>query len=317
MKSYRSDWPEIGLEASLIEGPQDACTAHEDPLRIVVSRELERGVHARLLSTINELETRLYPFPCFELVMTAGIEGPLNDPQRRVLTEWATDSVNGLLARLPASTPYVYSKVVAGEPLHSALLKAGFTPVEHRCLFRCEIGDLASSTIDEARYGIDFVTLTQLPPELREMYRQQILDICSEAFRTGYSRHFQDPALSRAAPGSEYISALMKTNFVNVPSSGIILAVHASTSQLWGFSVVGRKSRLVDRTYTQLLSAVRPVYHHRGVYRGLTARIAEFFPPDAILLNVTHKQSTALQNAYRSSRKKHLADTVVLRRLGT
>jgi hypothetical protein len=317
VKRYRSDWPEVGLDASFVDEVDDTWVEEADIAQFINTGGIDRGIHAQILAVVNEFETGLYPFPCYELKMITRIDGPLRDAEYGILAEQAENAIEDVLARLPAGQRYVYSKVVPGEPLYAALLNAGFEPVENRCLYHCRIGELSPSSLRERGNDVGYMAMDQVPPTLLEKYREQILDICRQAFQTGYSRHFQDPVLTREVSGLDYITALMKSNFINVPSSGFMLGAGKDTSELWGFSVVGRKSGLVDRTYTQLLSAVHPGFRRRGVYRGLTALISDVFPSQAKLLNVTHEQSMALWNAYRSSGKRPLADTVVLRRFGS
>ena len=79
--------------------------------------------------------------------------------------------------------------------------------------------------------------------------------------------------------------------------------------------MVGRKPGLNCDVYTQLLSAVRTGYRDRNIYQGITRFLAGRLPPDAVLLNVTHADNLPMRASYQRSGRRHLADTVVMRRV--
>lgn len=315
--TYRSNWPEVGLGSPWIQVSEQALPIPASTEWSCLAHDKRSDVTFQLRGVLNGFETGFYQIPCWELRMetvypedeTVGIL----DSQS--LQDGLKDSIFSLLSELPAKQAYVYAKVVAGEPLHVALTGAGFEAVEHRRLFKCDIGDLVAAAAHEVVSGISYLTLAQLPENMHAYYQDQILDICKESFQTGNSRHFRDAYLSERISGVEYILAVMGLNFAHVAANGFLLAVDQKTGEVSGFSVVGRKPTLQEETYTQLLSAVRPSWRGHHIYQGLTRLLADVFSKSATLLNVTHAQTETIQRAYQNSGRNHIADTIVIRKI--
>jgi len=234
-----------------------------------------------------------------------------------MLREHVDELVHQVMDAPPWNTAYVCSKVVKGEPLYDALLRVGFEAVEHRRLYICQVRDIISGPLSPSAGDIQLASFAAIAPEQIRSYREQILDICREAFdQKGYSRHFTDPVLLKRLPGIAYILAAMELNFERVEPAHFLVAVDVdSDHQVCGFSAIGRRSGFKAGICTQILSAVRKAYRGRGIYRGLTNLLSQTLPHDATLLNVTHVGNAAIQRAYQGSGRVHLADTVVLRRI--
>jgi hypothetical protein len=266
-------------------------------------------------ASLNEFETGFYEVACWdfrlELYCPDGTMDPLNAIGLRGFLE---ESIANLLDAISGEAVYVSSKVVASEPLYRDLVTIGFEQVEHRSIYKCKVGELIVAEQSNTEKVLDYLSLAQMPRDLRGSYRRQLLEVCAESFGDGWSRHFRDPCLINIRSGVEYILGLMHRNFQNIAPEGFLLAVDQVDGTLAGFSVVGRKPNLEKETYTQLLSAVRPSYRGAGVYRGLTRLLRSSFPEDAVLLNVTHIQNESIQRAYKDSGRMPLADTVVVRR---
>lgn len=107
----------------------------------------------------------------------------------------------------------------------------------------------------------------------------------------------------------------MELNFERLDAESFLLAVERGSARVCGFSVVGKKAGLSSNMYTQLLSAVRKEYQGRDIYLGLTRRLVQRLPQDAVLLNATHAGNIAMQLVYQRSGRIHLADTIVVRRV--
>jgi hypothetical protein len=218
------------------------------------------------------------------------------------------------LLRAPWSHAYVATKVVQEEPLCQVLTDAGFEQVEHRCLYKSNVSKLHISQ-DRLNNSIQYQSLAAISTNQRDGIREQILEICTEGFQRGYSRHFADGFLLQRAPGLTYILDVMKLNFERVPSHLILLALDADSGRLCGFSILSERPGLGRPQYTQLFSAVRDVYRGKGVYAGLTQLLTEILPNEAQLLNVTHEENRAMRRAYQETGRIHYADTLVLRRI--
>lgn len=315
MMAYRSDWPETGLSNPLVpvsgvpflksSNTEWGCSTYDKP----------SGITFRLRAILNEFETEFYQIPFWDLRMEVfysdDIPGLLNTI---TLQDFLKSSIHKLTSEFSTQSAYIYAKTVDSEPLNIELLRMGFEAVEHRCLYKCRIGDLAVSTPSKVGSGVEYLSLAQLSRNMHPHYQEQILDVCKESFKTGSSRHFVDPHLTKRIVGIEYILAIMRLNFEKVTPDGFLLAIDQNTGAVAGFSVVGKKPTLEEQTYTQLLSAVRSSYRGSGIYRGLTRLLAHTYPEDALLLNVTHIQNESIQRAYQDSGRTHLADTIIVRR---
>lgn len=316
---YRSDWPEVGLPTALNKPRSSASfNTNLDDGRWVKETRTSNAI-SRWVAKQSQFESNLYGFPVWSLyweiddadsnLLTVRLDAP-------PLLELVDEAVCQLTDVLPWGIAYVFAKLVKDEPLCAAMCQVGFEEVEHRCIYRCQVRDIVSRAVLLAQDGIQFTSLAATAPEQLRAYRQQILDICREAFEVkGHSRHFTDPILLKQRPGVAYILDVMALNFEHVMPDRFLVAVDTGSDQVCGFSVVGKKPGLGEDVYTQLLSAVRQTHRGRGIYRGLTSLMARIMPQDATLLNVTHTDNRAIQRAYQGSGRTHLADTVVLRRV--
>ncbi len=224
--------------------------------------------------------------------------------------------LTGLKLRRFAGGSYLFTRVVKSEALYRPLLESGFAQVEERRLYRTRIGDLLQGESSQPDSGPYFTSLAEAPRERYDSLRAQIFEICGEAFgKRGFSRHFTDSFLFERLPGHAYIKAAMELNFQRQQAASFLVAVDRSWDLLYGFSVLGRKHGLNCDIYTQLLSAVRTGHRDRNIYQGITRFLADRLPPDAILLNATHADNLPMQAAYQRSGRRHLADTVVMRRV--
>jgi ribosomal protein S18 acetylase RimI-like enzyme len=316
---YRSDWPEAGLPDSLSEQrPADFPVPRSDCRSWVQQAEL-CGALFRWSASPSEFESALYGLPVWNLHFE--IEDPVGDvlvssPGDPKLAEHVGGLASQILDDPPWGSGYVSAKVVGGEPPSEALLSTGFVPVEYRRLFRCKVRDHAVRQDARPQTGLWVTSLASVPAHRLESYREQVLDICRQAFgERGLSRHFTDPILLARLPGIVYIMALMRQNFEHVPLDRFLVAIDTATDEVCGFSAIGRKPGLGETTFTQLLSAVHKAYRGQGVYQGLTRLLSETLPQDATLLNVVQTGNRAIQRAYEGSGRLHLADTVVLRRV--
>jgi hypothetical protein len=233
-----------------------------------------------------------------------------------ILAELIMEGVRKLMASPNWENAYISAKVVKEETLYSALLQYGFQTIEFRRIYSCKIHELESSEFADPENRILYSTLATIPSLDIASHQEQILAITKDSFaQNGHTRHFTDSFLFNRCPGIKYILEVMKLNFENIAPSNFLLAFDNDLSAVCGFSVVGRKPCLQGNIYTQLLSAVSREYRGRGIYRGLTHLLSQTFPPDAQLLNVTHVENHKIQRAYEGSGRKHLADTVVMRRI--
>ncbi len=309
---YRSDWPEIGLSSAISEQAQLPVPVGRQSDWIEESRADEFIL--RWVFSQDKFESQLYDFPIWNFRLESDDTGRgILHPQDSRLGAAAASAIGGLIASPRLAPSYLFSRVVKPEPLYATLLEWGFQEVEMRCIYRTQVGVLAGkqSAPDES---IRFASLAEIAQDQRGCFREQIFELCAEAFRQGYSRHFTDPFLWARRPGLAYIVAAMNLNFERLDPDAFLLAVDGN-SRLCGFSVVGKKPGLTSQTYTQLLSAVRTSHQDRRVYQGMTQFLVERLPRDAVLLNATHAGNTAMRNAYERSGRAHLADTVVMRRI--
>lgn len=322
MRSYplhhRSDWPEVGLATACDDGKLPPLPPRFESATGWVHETRGENLAVRWLAAQSAFESQLYGFPIWDLRVESGFDGggaPQDDFLPRLQEHLAVE-FDRVLEASPWESAYVCSKVVAGEPLHHALLRHGFEQIEHRRLFKTPVRDMAAGKSEESERSINFTSLAGVAPDRLAKYRGDILDICREAFgRTGFSRHFTDPFLLKRRPGLDYILAAMQQNFDRLPLAGFLVALPEDADQVAGFSVFGEKPGLTGATHTQLLSAVRGEYRGRGVYGGLTRLLWQSLPRDATLLNVTHAENRGMQNAYHKSGRVGLADTVIMRRV--
>ena len=315
---HRSDWAEVGLPAPCAGGslpplPPGSGTAGR------WMRETRGGALAvRWLAAQNAFESRLYGFPIWDLRIEAGLDGAGSAPGDLFtpLQEHLAVDIDRLLGAPPWGAAYVCSKVVAGEPLHHALSRIGFEQIELRRIYKTSASGMASGKPSDSDRTISFTSLAEVAPERRARCREQIFDICREAFgHKGFSRHFTDPFLLERRAGLDYILAAMQLNFDRLPPAGFLVAVDEQLDRVAGFSVFGEKPGFIGATHTQLLSAVHGAYRGSGVYGGLTRLLWHSLPPDATLLNVTHVENLGMQSAYQKSGRVRLADTVIVRRV--
>jgi GNAT superfamily N-acetyltransferase len=306
---YRSDWPQLGLDGPLSDGNSR------------VYSEAWQGTGNskwRWISELDDFESQLYEIPIWNLrleILDSGegwLAGGLNNNTR--LTHSLQDILQQFLERAPWSHAYVAAKVVQDEPLCQVLIDAGFEQVEHRCLYRSNVGKLRISR-DSLNNSVRYQSLAAVASNQRDGAREQILEICKEGFKRGYSRHFSDDFLLQRAPGLTYILDVMKRNFERVPLHLFLLALDADSDRLCGFSILGERPGRGEPQYTQLLSAVRKAYRGKGVYAGLTQLLTETLPNEAQLLNFTHAENHAMRRAYQNTGRLHYADTLVLRRI--
>ncbi len=315
MMAYRSDWPETGLSNPSVPVSEVPFLKSSNTEWGCSTHDKRSGITFRLCAVLNEFETGFYQIPSWDLRMEVFYQQNIPDPLNTIaLQDFLKNSIHKLVCEFSTQPAYIYAKTVASEPLYIELIGMGFEAVEHRCLYKCRIGDLVVSTPSTVGSGVDYLSLAQLPSNLHPHYQEQILDVCKESFQTGSSRHFIDPYLTQRIAGVEYIFAIMRLNFEKVTPDGFLLAIDKNTGAVAGFSVIGKKPTLEEQTYTQLLSAVRSSYRGSGIYRGLSRFLAYTFPKDALLLNVTHIQNESIQRAYQDSGRTHLADTVIVRR---
>jgi len=279
-----------------------------------------RGEHlaVRWLASQDTFESRLYGFPIWSLRIEASFDNASGSEADffALLQEHLAVELDRLLGALPWGPGYVCSKVVAGEPLHGALSRCAFEPVEQRRLYLTPVAGMSSGETAEGDRAIRFTSLEEIAPARHGACREQMLDICREAFgANGFSRHFTDPFLLERRSGLDYILAVMQLNFERLPPGDFLVAVHTGSDRIAGFSVVGKKPGVTGASHTQLLSAVSKDYRGSGVYQGLTRLLWQTLPPGATLLNVTHVDNRAMQRSYLQSGRVHLADTVLVRRV--
>ena len=316
---YRSDWPEVGLSMPVNKLDSQAHIFQFQADKTWVQEKIISGVESRWIATRSTFETNLYGLPVwnlhFELEDEAGamLNLRLDDPK---LQDIIKIRINRLVKAPPWKTAYVMSKLVKNEFLYDALHKVGFEEVECRCLYRSNVRDIASKTLPFSQDNIKVTSLAAIAPEQIPSYRQQVLEICQEAFENeGYSRHFTDPVLKERLPGVAYIQAVMALNFKHIAPNHFLVALDICSNNVCGFSVVGKKPGLSKNIYTQLLSVVKKEYRGQKIYHAFSSCLLQILSPDSILLNVTHSKNRNIQKAYRKSGRVHLVDTVVMRRL--
>ncbi len=309
---YQSDWAEAGFHS-----PLNSRAPGSEGNRSVHEREID-GAQFRWVVHENSFESEFYGIPVLELRMEVSdpglvfLDDGLDNPGlgEQVRTETAL-----FLEGHAWESSYLYSRIIKNEPLYNALLELGFKEVEQRSLYGCRFGEL-----EIGRSGtppgndVHFSTLADLSEDQSQSAQKQIISICREAFDQGFSRHFRDEFLSGIRPGVEYILLAMELNFRKL-DPGHILIASSIDGQVCGFSAVGTKSGFDGDVYTQLLSAVSSPWRGRGIYRSLTSLLARIFPGNAELLNVTHTRNRSIRKAYAASGRKHIADTVILRRV--
>jgi len=305
----RSDWPEAGLPGAIgTRGP----AAHGQPDWLDETRV--GALLLRWVATTDAFESALYHLP----VVTARVE--MEGPDAATLLgagEAARDEflswTRGCLAAIPWPACYLMAKVVRGGLLHDALAGHAFEEVERRSLYRTPVGDLVAPS--PASSGLVFTTMADLEPDVHDRYREEMLEICAEAFEHGHSRHFHDSFLLARASGLDYIRGAMRLNVDHVAPGFFLLAIDPAHDRLSAFSVVGSKRGLAEETFTQLLTGVRREYRGQGVYQGLTGLLKRVLPREGVLVNATHADNAAMEAAYRRSGRIHVSDTVVLRRV--
>jgi len=316
---YRSDWPEVGLSTALNKWSLLGLTDRFNNDHDWVHDARRHGATLRWIADQNEFESGLYGLPIWDLYLEVeDIDGSVLTGRldSTILQEVLGDGVRQLLDVPPwGGDAYVSSKLVKDEPLYDALIQVGFEEVEHRCIYICKIRDLSIKPSTSSTDNIWITSLSAIDPKHLSSYREQILNMCHEAFTKGHSRHYTDMVLLEQLPGIAYILAAMELNFRHVLPENFLVAVDVDSDQLCGFSVIGKKPGLLTNVYTQLLSAVGKMYRGQGVYGSLTNLLSQTLPQDASLLNITQIGNRAMQRAYHDSGRVHLADTVVLRRV--
>jgi hypothetical protein len=312
---YRSDWPEIGLSCAINERGMNVGTTQHGNLPDWTDEWHSPEFAFRWVVFQDTFESNLYQFGVwnFHLELESPVSGCLSDTR---LPAAIAAAVERLKAGPFSERSYLFTRVVKTEPLYTPLLEFGFAEVEERRLYRTRISDLLRGVSPYLDNGVCFASLADAPPERYESLRAQIFEISVEAFESGgFSRHFTDAFLYERLPGQTYIQATMELNFQRQQADSFLVAVDQDWKCLYGFSVVGRKPRLNCDIYTQLLSAVRLGYRDRDIYQGITRFLVETLPLDAVLLNATHVDNFPMQAAYQRSGRRHLADTVVMRRV--
>ncbi len=309
---YQSDWAEAGLISPL--NSYTSCASERNCVR----EKNASGAEFRWIVKENGFESGFYGFPVLELRLE------VDDPDGVFLTSRMDNAdlnrelyleTSDIMRNPSWGKAYLYSRLIRNEPFFGALDRLDFIEVELRRLYRCRFGDLQRTRDNgDIGSGVKFCTLSDFSPEKIPGLNEQILGLCREAFHSGHTRHFNDPLLSGIRSGTEYILAVMELNFRKVDPGHFLVAVEEESRGICGFSVFGEKTGVEGGVYTQLLSAVSGPYRGKGIYRGLTELASRIFPPDAGLLNVTHVRNRKIQRAYQGSGRRHVADTVVLRR---
>ncbi len=313
---YRSDWPEVGLAAALGERTSEPAEARARADWTVQSRV--DGILTTWIAAKCGFESELYGFPIWEcrLEVEPADEGFLDVLSSARLNKAIAAGIRQLVAAPPPGATYLFSRVIRTEPLHPLFLENGFEEVERRRIYRTAARGITGSEEPSFAGHVRFMSLAEFAPTRRMPIREQICDVCRDAFGDkGHSRHFTDPFLLKRLPGIAYILAAMELNFAHQEPAAFLLAVDTSASRALGFTVVGKKAGLTPNMYTQLLSAVRTECQGRNIYSGITQLLKKTLPEDATLLNVTHEGNRAIQAAYERSGRIHLADTVVVRRI--
>jgi len=315
---YRSDWIEAGAEEPLAPHKIDVFRPSNTTGDPVAIRDTVDGTPVEGIAQQDVFESTLYGMCVANLrfeaedVTLRDIEAILASPS---LHRKIAEAADALSERLPGDEGYLAWRPIAGSRLHAALAEAGYQAVESRRLYGCSVADLKADAPADLPSPIRMTTLGSLTEGRRERARREIVSICRDAFGDrGESRHFRDPVLSGRLPGTDYIVAAMRLNFSQVDPGHILLAVDTEHDRVCGFTVVGKRTGLERATYSQLLSAVSEPYRGREIYAALTELVCRTLPADARMLNVIHTANLAIQRAYSRSGRRHLEDTVVLRR---
>jgi len=309
---YQSDWAEAGSPH-----PLNNHAAGDRSGQCVYEKKVS-GADFRWNMRENKFESEFYGFRLLELQLEVDDPGRvfLNDQMdNQGLHRETYNETAEVIRNHVRGESYLYSRLVRHEPLSSALARLDFREVELRRIFGCRFGDLKGFRSESfSDFVIRYCTLADFPSKQVPELREQILEVCGEAFSSGHTRHYNDPLLSGIKSGTEYILAVMELNFKHVDPRHFLVAVDEDKTRICGFTVLGKKPGVEGSVYTQLLSAVSGLYRGQGIYRGLTELAARTFPPGAGLLNVTHVRNRKIQRAYQESGRRHVADTVVLRR---
>jgi hypothetical protein len=315
---YRSDWIEAGAGEPLAPAKIDVFMPSNTTGEPIAIQDIVDGTPVEWIAQQDIFESSLYGMCVANLRLEAeavtprDIEAVLASPSLRGKIAVAADALS---KRLPGNERYLVWRPIAGSRLHAALVEAGYEAVESRRLYGCSVADLKTEAPANLPSPIRVTTLGSLSEGRRERARREIVSICRDAFRDrGESRHFRDPVLSGRLPGTDYIVAVMQLNFSRVDPGHILLAVDTEHDRVCGFTVVGKRPGLERATYSQLLSAVSDPYRGREIYAALTELVCRTMPADARMLNVIHTANLAIQRAYSRSGRRHLEDTVVLRR---
>ncbi len=310
---YQSDWAEAGYPH-----PLKNCTVGDRRRQCIYEKKVS-GADLRWNLRENIFESGFYGFPLLELQLE------VDDPGMVFLSDQMDNQ--GLHREIYSGTAevirnhirgeaYLYSRLVRHEPLSGALARLDFQEVELRRIFRCRFGELKGFGSESfSDFVIRYCSLADFPSKQVPELQEQIREVCREAFSSGHTRHYTDSLLSGRRPGIDYILAVMKLNFKHIDPRHFLVAVDEDKTRICGFTVLGKKPGIVGSVYSQLLSAVSGLYRGQGIYRGLTELAARAFPPGAGLLNVTHVRNRKIQRAYQESGRRHVADTVVLRRV--
>jgi len=309
---YRSDWPEAGWQtpavAGMLAGPEDHAAR---TLSFTVN-----GKPAQWVAVYNAFESELYGMQVWELRLEAECDlSTVNGRQAGQALYDLSGSLDAFIEGHRCEADYWAAKAVAKEPWTALFLEAGFEPVEHRVLYRTRVRDLTMSGEKGNATDIPIASLSEYPGSDQNRRRDQILALCEAEFAGGgYSRHFGDPVLTRIRPGVEYIVAIMRLNYRRLPSNRFCIAVDRQSDAVCGFTVLGEKSQGMEKTYTQLLSVVHKDFRGLGVYERLSIAALQSLPPEAMILNVTHKENRSIQRAYARHGRRRVADVQLFRR---
>lgn len=190
--NYRSDWPEIGLSSTMSEGTQGQ--ARNQPDWMDESRVDE--VVLRWVASKDGFESKLYHFPIWNLRLELeNFCGDILDARHSLRLRTAiAAAIERLVTAPPWGASYLFSRIVEAELLYRPLLECGFQAVEERRLYRTRVGDIVLTESSRPDGSIHFTSLDEIPPEQYRSCREQIFDVCADAFGDkGYSRHFTDP----------------------------------------------------------------------------------------------------------------------------
>ena len=315
MKSYWSDWPERGLSQNICETIYGTV---EPPLAIYRQIRGHDGAEYELFCTEDAFESQLYGFSV--RIITLCVRGEDENRLKCLMSERTRikeieNNLYRAINDIQWSNSYVYAKVVRDEPFEKILAHCDFEVVENRKIFlTCNV-NLISENDKSNNYAISCISLEYMGREKRQEAQQAIRSICNEAFEEkGFSRHFSDSLLLKHMSGAQYMEAAIAKNFDSLVSANFVIARDNRSNEICGFTILVNRHQPDGLLFIQLLSVVRKKYRRRGVYPALTAYLSTIMPPDAMLLNITHLENNSMLQAYAANNRKHLADTIVMRR---